>query len=93
MSDEPRDVSGQIEDAVGEALLDIIKNGAKEVTKDGEIVTITAPASYFTAAVAYLKQRPPKGQPALGGAKGKLKEFLEGEGNVLPFGSKKQESA
>lgn len=88
---EDRDISDKIEDAVGEALLDIIKNGQEVATEAGK-VRVSAPASYFTAAVQYLKHRPPKGQPAVGGAKGKLKEFLEGE-NVLPFGAKKQESA
>lgn len=90
MADE-RDVSGKIEDAVAESLLDIIKNGQEVATEAGK-VRVSAPASYFTAAVQFLKHRPPRGQPAVGGAKGKLKEFLEGE-NVLPFGGAKKETA
>jgi hypothetical protein len=83
MSDE-KDTSSQLEDAVGTELLNIIKNGSTEVTKEGEVVKVSAPASYFAAAVAYLKHRPPKGQPTIGSPKGALKEYLEG----LPFGAK-----
>ncbi len=87
-----RDVSGELEDIVAEQLLQVLKDGQTVATEAGT-VKVTAPASYFTAAVAFLKHRPPKGQPAMGGAKGKLKSFLEGE-NVLPFGgAKKQENA
>lgn len=85
---EERDVSADLEDVVAEQLLDVIKNGQQVVVGEGT-VKVTAPASYFTAAVAFLKHKPPKSIPTAGSAKGKLKEFLEGA-NVLPFGAKKE---
>lgn len=85
---EERDVSADLEDVVAEKLLEVIKDGQMVATEAGT-VKVTAPASYFTAAVAFLKHKPPKSIPTAGSAKGKLKEFLEG-GNVLPFGAKKE---
>lgn len=41
--------------ALATVLTDAVKNGVKEVTKDGEVVTVTAPAAVLNAARQFLK--------------------------------------
>ncbi len=45
-----------LSDAVDKELLDVIKNGAKIVTKGGKVVTVTASAGYFQAAISRLSK-------------------------------------
>jgi hypothetical protein len=82
--------SDDIRDALADVLLDGVKNGVEEVTKEGELVRVKPSASFLAVVVNYLKNNPPSTVPAAHSPTGVLKEHakeLEKAG-VLPFARK-----
>ena len=67
-----------------EDLITRIRDGQKEVTKDGDVVEVSAPAAVLTAAIQYLKQYPPETAPL----SGELSEALREYADKMPFSKK-----
>ena len=64
-------------------LCDIVENGVKKVTKDGDVVELTADASYINAAVNYLKTFPPEEEPEA--AAREKSDTLQKYADKMPF--------
>jgi hypothetical protein len=55
MSKASEEALGELHGHLAVALTTVIKDGAQVLDREGEVKSITAPASYFAAAIALLK--------------------------------------
>lgn len=63
---------------------DVLTNGVKEVTKDGELVTVTAPAAYLNVVRQFIKDNDIKAPPLKNAGVGNLAARLPFAGSEHP---------
>lgn len=82
MSKATQDAMEQLHGTLAKTLADAVKDGVTRVSKDGEVVTETCPASILSVARQFLKDNRIEGD--LGVGEGSLEQAME-EMTDMPF--------